>query len=105
MEHTLDLHDQSPASLTARASPLLRSPFVRRSVGVIALGFGNFLTLAALGAVLFVFVEKRTGMDVWHPNFGLPGASATLIAFGATNAMLMALSILFAAFLMLVKQS
>jgi hypothetical protein len=69
------------------------------------IGLINLLTIAALGAVLFVFVQMRTGMDLWYPNFVVPGTSATLIAFGATNATLMALSILFAAFLMLVKQS
>src|SRR5882757_4694498 len=103
MDRALDLRNESPATLAGRLS-LLRSLFVRRSVGVMSIGLVNLLMLAALGAVLFVFVEKRTGIDLWHPDFVVPGTSATLLAFGATNAMLMALSILFAAFLMLVKQ-
>ena len=98
MDRALDIRDEGAASLR-------RSPFVRRSVGLMAIGLINFLLLAALGVLLFTLVQMRLRRVWWTLDFSDPANSPMLMAFGATNALLMAFCILFAAFLVLVTQS
>lgn len=95
MDRALDIRDQRSASFAARVISLLRSPFIRRSVGIMAIGLVNLLVLEALGGVLFVLLLMRTPRAFWRVEF----------VDSAMNAMLMAFAVLFAAFLVLFRQS
>ena len=94
MDRALDIQIESPAALAGRVS-LLRSPFVRRSVGIMAIGGINFLVLVGLGATFFMLIPART-------RWGLGSLECVDLAM---NAILTAFCVLFAAFLVLVKQS
>lgn len=92
MDRAVDIQDEGSASFAA----LLKSAFIRRSVGVIAIGLVNLLVLAALGAAFFLLLPVRGS---WH--IGSPLGFVVV----AMSAMLMAFSVLFASFMVLVTQS
>ena len=94
MDRALDIRDERCASFAARFASPLKSPFVGRSVGVMVIGLVNLLVLAALGAVLFMLLQIRTPRAFWRVEF----------LDSALSAMLMALTVLFAAFMVLVTQ-
>ncbi len=95
MDQALDIRAERPDSLAARVASLVRSPFVRRSVGVMAIGLVNFLVLAGLGALLFALLQLRTPRALWRVES----------VDSAMSAMLMAFAVLFGAFMVLFAQS